>query len=154
MLTNQLIIAKALGYITTFIAVIFIVKKLTKWRFPIATAVTTFAFLLRNLTHAPFEIVNCMAFDLYAYVTSIDSYTSFKGQSIHIKLILGTMLMAWRSLTHAIASQWSFKIITYFDKKRTYNFGIKFFLYLLIACTLPELFTLIYIFIKTFRGDL
>jgi hypothetical protein len=143
-LTKQIFIVSILWSIIAFIVITFIVKKFTQWQFLVPAAVTIFVSLfLVQFVHMPFDIINRIASESKTF----DLYNTFKAQPNSVKLLLLIPLLIWRSLTAAIAHQWSFKIITYFDKKRTYNFGMKFFLSLFAACSIPGLFALLHVLI-------
>lgn len=143
-LARQLSIISIVWTIIGLIVITFVVKRTTKWPFMVPVVVTLFATQFLGLfLHIPFDLIN----KLFTEPEALNLRAFFQAQPTNTKLLLLAPLLLWKSLTAAIVYQWSFKLLTYFDKKRTYDFGLKFFLYLFAACSLPSLFTILHLII-------
>jgi hypothetical protein len=133
-LGKQAIIINVFWSIVAVFALVFIIRKFTKWDFLVSTVVTIFSSILAmfigSILYAPIKII----------MQICNAKTIVMRTSFAIKLLSLSFFLTIGAAVGALSYLLSLKIICYFSKEGTYKFGRKFFLITFAIFSLPAIF--------------
>ena len=119
------------------VALTIIVGIFTGWRQRIAEIITLLVILFVGMFVSPLFVVFAKIAVRYLILNA-----NLTIDPLYIKILFLTLISIFSSAVSAITYYGVFKIIRYFSQKRTHDFGIKFFIWLLVACAIPSLLSI------------